>query len=479
MRYIALDFGNSNTSVAVLEPPAGQPGQRFQPRVLTHDRIAFHYDPGLPHTLIPSCIDPASGRIGREALTAGAPVRNIKRQLKTEAPNAEDIEHAARFIRALFKALNLQIGPEDRLALTIPSVGRADGEAAYQQTLKQVLARAFDDFPALDAAGVFHFCAEALASAVSYRTFQNPGAREVVCLDIGNYSADATYFETTHAQQVYAGQPLGSDTNGRETAGGDVDGWVQAHARTQGLEVSLPDCASAKERVSRREDLKAGDSPLAGILNGPILDQVLKDHQFHAVLADLIWSVLPEPLSGDEDCLSKVRFLFTGGSSTFPELADGVLGTLWQRHFPNSRRTSLPAALCYRPFDACVTGAAWWLWLCDGERHHIPVLDRDHALVLYEPRGAGLRRARQLFVARGQDLGAGLALHYDLVPADPEQDRYRIEILAYDEHGGSQPLPPIEGPLVNETLRLDLHLAPTGTLRPFIDGVEQASLDLL
>ncbi|RKZ93305.1 MAG: hypothetical protein DRR19_01565 [Candidatus Parabeggiatoa sp. nov. 1] len=483
MKYYSIDFGNSNTNIAVFEPNSHlEERQPLQPELLANDDIGFHYYPGARKILVPSCIVPDTPVIGAKAKNNSNGVFNLKNQLKNH-PDEKVIELCGQYFRALFSRFSIQFSENDKVVFTRPSFGDNNevDKQKYIDHFRAALEKAITDFSDLDQKGVFHFCDEALAAAVGYRVFQSEKGyqKDVLCLDIGSFSADVTYFQTTDFYSIQANEPLTVQHNNRLLAGSKINEWMSAYAEQQGVKSALGDCETLKISLTTEGHLFEADKDLSKIINQEVLNEILNNHQFYEQLAQLCASVLPQ-FNPDENYLNSLYFLFTGGSSQLPYFAESLFRKLWQTLF-DTEINKIPVSLSrklrhasYKPFEACVTGAIWWLWLKCEDQRFIPTSDMDYAIRLFERQPSKqLQEKLLIFLRRGEDITHGINRKYQLFPAHPQhQDHYRIEIVRLDEGTNKQYVGFIKGAL-NEKgeIRLNLSIDKGGELTAQVENI--------
>lgn len=491
MKIYAIDFGNANTTLAELDT-----GRRpLQIRRLEHNNLGFHYGDGLAE-LVPSCVHENAGDFlaGEPARAQPGHTANLKRKLRHGSEDA--VQLCAAFFGKVFPAFALPFAdPDACFVFTQPSFGDPAAAEEFQAQFKQALAPAIAGFDELLAAGRVLFCDEALASAVGYRVYQrHPVAgRDVLCLDVGSFSADATFFSTTDFEQVQQGQALEIRRRLAEVAGSTVDDWIEQEARQAAIEAAPELCEGVKLALSGPNGSAAGIDGIPPELgeifgNRAVLSNLLRDREFFEQLAELCAEVLPERVRANPAEAKKLNLLFTGGTSCLPGFGREVHSALWQKLFgretQSGERLRPSMTRSHRPFDACVTGALWWRWLRGGERY-IPVLDRGCALKVFDrPDPAdGLVTENIPFLAPGQDVSDGFQCSYKLVPAHPDQSRFRIDFVTLDGttdlNGEPAPIGFVEGELQDrKAITLTLKLEPPDRLSTLIDGQPEAPVYL-
>nr|VFJ58151.1 MAG: hypothetical protein BECKDK2373B_GA0170837_107110 [Candidatus Kentron sp. DK] len=455
MKYYGIDFGNANTSVALLDTDRLKP---FQPDVLPHSEIGFHYLPAEAPTLIPSRIH--DDRIGRVAALGSGTHTHLKAQLAAETPGPETIELCGAYFKALLQAFGITFTEQDKVVFTLPSFEEGEIRDRYYKHFTDALRRAIDNFDALNAAKVFDFCDEALASAVGYRVFQGDRAEQksILCLDVGSFSADATYFETRNFHDVQRNDPLDLRHNAiATTSGSRINAWIQEYFRENKQDLDEARCEALKIALSQGEGILSDQFPEAvqKRINQAQLNEILESRHFYAELATLCADVLPESVREKDYFLDSLDFVFTGGTVNLPffaeslyrALRDVLLGGNQDGIDPEVRIKLAQAA--YKPFSACVTGAVWWRWLKSENRRFIPGADSDYALQVFSRDKAGKLRKKPLRFLRGGEIPQG-GRRYKLLPAREGETEYRIEIAKADQAGKWVPAGYLQGPLSSD-----------------------------
>lgn len=481
MKIYAIDFGDANTRVVTLDTTDKPP----RPQPLQNPAIGSSYGDGPP-VLIPTCLmqsDSGPAVIGKPARTSTGHVSNLKTHL---ADGDETfVELTAEFFKGLFQQLPIPFADAAvRTVFTRPSFEDEDAVHDYLQRLGAALGKVIPDYERLVADGHILFCDEALASAVGYRVYQQSkvGKKGVLCLDVGSYTADATFFSTDDYAQVQRGQPGEiRRASRRRCAGRQIDDWIELDLAGAEISAAPADCETLKLALSTgTADLGDAGLPEALTARFPtykILNDVLRNQDFYGQLAELCCAVLPEDARTEPAAFKQIEFLFTGGTSLLPDFGKEVHAALWTRLFEREaqrgERLRTAKARCYRPLDACVTGALWWQWLRLGERY-IPVLDRGYGFRIYSrPDPAnGLVPENICFLAQDEELEQFEPCSYLLLPAHDDQTEFRVEFVALSG-GMEDDLPAVgfvEGELKGrDQIKLDLRLEPPDRLVVLID----------
>ena len=465
--YFAIDFGNSNTNIAVLDLDK----KPLKPELLESDEIGFHYQPNGKKFLMPSSIAQQNDKyvIGAKAKNIDSSLINLKDELRKESlnlakpvickPGSKEmpiIDVCAAYFRELFqsqfKQRPLKFTPTDIVALTIPSFDKQEDRDNYVRCIRDILKKAIDNFAELE--NIFEFPDEALATAVGHRVFQSAEGfqrdilhikskdglhRTILCMDIGSFSADVRYFETDSFYEVQQDKAPKTECFNTQLAGTDIDKWIQNHLKNAR---PLKQCERIKLDLSMKKTL----DPTINI-NENVLDNILNNNGFYDKLAQLCFKALPDDAGKDKNYLNTLYFLFTGGTSLLPGFRESLVRKLWkilyQKDITKDELDNLLSDLRINSdetpdmaFDACVKGALWWLYLKKNDKRFIPTSASDYALMLYEKDSANNPTPKFItFLAEGEDITKGFEKQVKLIPFRDNEARYRIPIIRTDDSG--------------------------------------------
>jgi len=488
MKYYAIDFGNSNTNIALLETIETT---RKEPISLSHDTIGFHYNPDCPKFLIPSCIfiDGNHKLIGNEAKQYESDPNkknnyhsNLKNKLKhsNQSEMNEIIDICGDFFQKLFEQLKLSFNVNDRIVFTIPAFQDSEERDLYLNNFKKVLEKAISNYSKLDKQSVIAFCDEALAIAVGYRIFQGEedeeSEQDVLCMDIGSFSADATFFETIDFDSLKSGKTFNTKCNNILHAGTEITNWIQAYAIEKGVSCSFDDCEAIKISFSE-SSIQTKNSKLAELITKDIFIEILEKNNFYDDLADTCISVLPDDFKQNKSLfLNATYFLYTGGTSRLPDFSKFILKKIWSKLFQSDQEkfpSRMASNLCKDefPFEACVHGAAWWLWSKWEEQRIIPISDSDFAIELYQKNDNNDLIAKNVFfLQKGEDISEGIIKAFSIVPANENQDHFLIKVNRFFGSGNSKSIETIKGSLGSDAeICLKLIIQNTGKVDVFVD----------
>jgi molecular chaperone DnaK (HSP70) len=399
---LAIDFGTSNTVVAVWDEALGEGVPLLVPdygRVFEHDGSRVPVVPSLIHYS-----DDRRQLVGQQVHAQGVSeaattFRWMKRYIACRSPvwvrcGVEKVTHfdAGRdFLSAVMTFAAIEAGGEDEeIALTLP----VEGFEHYQEWLAQAAA----------AAGMprFRTIDEASAAALGYGAHIQPGNVYVV-FDFGGGTLDVAVVLITDEEESAGGRRcrvLGKA--GVELGGATIDGWIfqDVLARSgrgdadddvrQLSRALLAECERAKETLSTANHAEIGVvHPHTGATIGAELtrahfEQLLDDHDALARIDKTIRRAMAAARERgyDEDAVSAV--LMVGGSSLIP-----AVQTTLRRIFGRER------VLIGRPLDAVARGAAAFVAGVDFYDH----IQHDYAIRwLNRERG---EHEYRLCVARG------------------------------------------------------------------------------
>ncbi len=485
MKYYAIDFGNSNTNIALLETTETT---RKEPVSLSHKTIGFHYNPQYPSFLIPSCIFIDGNRklIGSEAKQYESDPNkkenyhsNLKNKLKhSNQSEINAIIHiCGDFFQKLFEHLKLSFSVNDRIVFTIPAFQDSEERHLYLKNFKKVLETAITNYSELDKQSVIHFCDEALAIAVGYRIFQDEESeQDVLCMDIGSFSADATFFETIDFDSLKSGKTFNTKCNNILYAGTEITKWIHAYATEKNVSCTFDDCETIK--ISFTEpSVQTTNSKLAELITKDIFIEILEKNDFYDHLADTCISVLPDDLKNNKSLfLIATYFLYTGGTSRLPDFSKSILKKIWSKLFQADQDkfpSRMASNLCKDefPFEACVHGAAWWLWSKCEKQRIIPISDSDFAIELYQKNDNDKLIAKNVvFLQKGEDISEGIIKEFSIVPANENQDHFLIKVNRFFGSGNSKNIETIKGALGSDAeICLKLKIQNTGNVDVFVD----------
>lgn len=499
MNIYAVDFGNANTSIASMDTSHRPP----RPRLLPHATLGFSYDDGPP-ALIPTCIydNEREGTvlIGQPARAKPGHTTDLKEQLHQNSAEAKIL--CTRFFAKLFAEFNIPFSdPSIRVIFTRPSYSSDEQTAKQEGLLRSVLAGCIPNFDELVATGRIAFCDEAMAVAIGYRVFENSriARKDVLCLDVGSFSADAAFFSADNFEQVQRSGPLNVRRATTATAGRLIDRWIEEALAAQKIEWKPQVCERVKLALSRGSSLETtpGLEAAAKVLKTPeMLLALLHEKGFFEELAKVCIEVLPDEVKTNETRVKALTLLFTGGSSLLPDFGRRVHHALWVKLFDAATerpRAHVALARAHQPLKACVTGGLWWSWL-KSEGRYIPILDQGYAIKLFrrpEPPEGEPAAEKSIpllpenipFLEPGEDISRGVQRSYRLIPAHAGQRRFRIEIIALDgrvnHEGNPPPLGFVEGELENRnSILLTLKMEPPDRLAILIDGASTTPIYL-
>ncbi|MDQ3462092.1 MAG: Hsp70 family protein [Actinomycetota bacterium] len=363
---LAVDFGTSNTVVALWDETAGE----GRPLAIPDYARLFSHD-GEEVPVVPSVVHYGEGDrllVGdqvRQANVANAPgtFRWMKRYIAHRSPaktkvggrNVSHFEAGRDFLTAVlaFAAVEAGVGDEE-VALTVP----VESYEHYDDWLGEVA----------EAAGMarFRLIDEPSAAALGYGASVQPGYAYLL-FDFGGGTLDASVV-LIDDDEGKGGRPpcrvLGKA--GAELGGATIDGWLFAEVLSRAgrsdaddavrplSRALLNECERAKERLSSHpraevsvQDPRTGRIVVGAELTRADFEDLLDRHDAYAVLDRTVRRALGQARERgyDEDAIAAV--LMVGGSSLIPS----VQRTL-QRIFGRER------VLLGRPLDAVARGAA-------------------------------------------------------------------------------------------------------------------------
>ena len=386
---LAVDFGTSNTVVAIWDEAAGEP----RPLAVTDYAHSFtHGDDQVPVVASLIHYGPGSqllvGEQVRQANLASAPgtFRWMKRYIAQRSParvrvNGREISHfdAGRdFLAAVLASAALQAGiGDEEVALTVP----VESYEHYDDWLLEVatttgLARC-------------RLIDEPSAAALGYGASIQPG-HAYLLFDFGGGSLDVAVV-LIDDDEGKGGRPpcrvLGKA--GAEIGGATIDGWILAEVlRRAGhsdaddavrpvSRALLGECERAKERLSSypraevsAQDPRSGQIVVGEELSRADLEELLDRHDAYTVIDHTIRRAIggAREHGYDEDALTAV--LMVGGSSLVPSV-QRTLRTIFGRE----------RVLVGRPLDAVARGAAAFVAGVDFYDH----IQHDYAIRWLNP----------------------------------------------------------------------------------------------
>ncbi len=380
---LAVDFGTSNTVVAVWDEGAGE--------ALTW-RVPDYGEPAAgagaePVWLVPSLITYESQRIRwlgrqvaeRQCLHAPGAFRWMKRYIANRSPlrrrvDGQEItpfQAGADFLSAVLTVAHTELGiGEDEVALTVP----VEAYEHYQDWLGQ----------AAEQAGIqrYRLIDEASAAAFGYGTATREGQVQLV-FDFGGGTLDVAVVRLSAETGPGGrrGRVLGKA--GAELGGTALDGWLFEHVlRVNGRADSddtvrrlshalLCDCERAKQTLSFQPRASIGViDPDTGAVLGAALtreqfEALLDEHDALATIDRTVRRALNAARDSGYDESAVEAVLMIGGGSHIP-----CVQKLLQRMFGRER------VHFARPFDAVACGAAAFVAggdLCDHIQHDYAV----------------------------------------------------------------------------------------------------------